>query len=277
MYTKGLYCVSEEKYSHGMLCLLRNIFAHILGRFLQHVHARRKESLSFSHYSFNNRTVGEREVILGTPYTKSLLCKKSETLGFFDFSFGHSRFHTSVPVSETRFTFRGSPVLVAKGMTWKKKGWSYIGPLFRSSGTAGWIFMEFRFKSLLKIIAQLSPVKYATRRYPAAAKWLYWGNRKKSYGPTTVISLSSGYPFLSPSVTPAFLYAYVGTDDEWQPINQRFRMVNISIGAGGRRRTHSQEVARPRVPLFVIILRTYFRDINIAMVTISVNAWMTGG
>jgi hypothetical protein len=66
--------------------------------------------------------VGEREVILGTPYTKSLLCKKSETLGFFDFSFGHSRFHTSVPVSATRFTFRGSPVLVAKGMTWKKKG-----------------------------------------------------------------------------------------------------------------------------------------------------------
>jgi hypothetical protein len=51
-----------------------------------------------------------REGILVTSYIKSLICKKSEILGFFDFSFGHSRVQTSVPVSETRFTFRESPV-----------------------------------------------------------------------------------------------------------------------------------------------------------------------
>jgi hypothetical protein len=90
-----------------MFCLLHTIFAHVLARFLQHVHARKRESLSFSHYSFNQMGGGGGEEFKRTSYTKLLLCKKSETWGFFDFSFGHSDVQKFVLVSATRFTCKG--------------------------------------------------------------------------------------------------------------------------------------------------------------------------
>jgi hypothetical protein len=154
-------------------------------------------------------------------------------------------------------------VLLAKSMKRQKEARSYIGPFFHSSGTVGWIFMEFRFKSLLQKVSELFPVKYATRRYPATAKRLYWSNRKKSYGPTTVISLSSGYPF--PFVVllyvPLKLPLHFCTQilvpiTTWQPFNKRFRMVNISRGVAGRRK-HLPEEAKPRVlllPLSVTLI-----------------------
>ena len=138
---------------------------------------------------------------------------------------------------------------------WKKEGRSYVSLFFHSSGTAGWIFMEFRFKSLLRKVAELFPVQYAARRYPAAAKWLYWSNRQKSNGPTTAISLSSGYPFPFPVFLsiPLQLPLHFCTQilvliTTWQLFNKRFRMVNISRGVAGRRK-HSLEEAKPRVPL----------------------------
>jgi hypothetical protein len=171
-------------------------------------------------------------------------------------------------------------------MKWKKEGRSYIGHFFHRSGTFGWIFMEFRFKSLLQKVAELFPVKYSTRRYPAVAKWLYWSNRNKSYGPTTAISLSRGYPCSFPVLLyislqlPLHFCTQILTLMTWQHFNKRFRTVNISRGVAGRRKP-SPEAAKPRVLLLPLSVHTYFRDISIAMVTMSVNvkknAWMTGG
>jgi len=141
-------------------------------------------------------------------------------------------------------------VLFAKRVKCKKEGRSYIGPFFHSSGTVGWIFMEFRFKSLLQKVAELFPVKYATRRYPAIEAI---ERSPMDRPPPYLFRAATLYPSLCFSIFP-FSYPCIFCTKisvlitKWQHLNRRLRMVNISRGVAGRRK-HWPEETKPRVSL----------------------------
>jgi hypothetical protein len=135
-----------------MLHSLRKVLAHVLDRFLQHVHASRRGSLSFLNYIFNN-DAGE-EGILDTPYSESLSCKKSKTLASFHLSFGHSHASEVCPILTNTFHTQGMfSLFFSRTVQMEESKWRlYTGPSLRSSRTLGWIFMKFSIRGYCKML-----------------------------------------------------------------------------------------------------------------------------
>jgi len=98
--------------------------------------------------------------------------------------------------------------------------------------------------------------------------------REATLAPSLCFSI---FPFSYPCI----FWTQILTLMTWQHFNKRFRTVNISRGVAGRRNP-SPEEAKPRVLLLPLSVDTYFRDISIARVTMSVNVkkkmpgWLEG-